>query len=115
MLSTTRKDGGIMMLSFIGLALLFRMSETTTVKQNRLRKENLKENHDDLRSPILVHAAWYELLVPLSTQGAWASHFESPGSDTHWRDTDLASSEWFCYFGHENPNESRRKEGKSPT
>lgn len=54
MLSATWKNAGRITLSFICLALLFRVSGKTLVKQNRLRKEDLKENHASLKSPILL-------------------------------------------------------------
>lgn len=53
MLAATWKKGGIMTLSFFCLALC-RVSEKPIVKQNRLRKEDLKENHASSKPSILL-------------------------------------------------------------
>lgn len=70
-----------MILSFICLAFLCRESEKKIVKQNRLRKETLKENQLEASDPSTGDAVRCEPLVPLPAQG---DGHPTPESDMHW-------------------------------
>lgn len=75
------KNGGIMILSFICLAFLFRESEKKIVKQNRLREGTLKENPLEASGPSTADAARREPLVRLPTLED--GHL-TPESDMRW-------------------------------
>lgn len=122
MLSATWKNGGIMTLSFIRLALLFRVSEKMTVTQNRLRKEDLKENRARFKPPVLLkemqcdRSPWCCHLhremgtLPHISQVQRALGDIDPGFEWEVKRQDL---KWFPFsllcFTNKNPNESRKK------